>query len=266
MKKHLCFAALGLMLMIWCFMSYSFAASIYFVPKSEPMIHNCPNIVDIMIDTEWEDIFWASTHIIYPRKDVEIIGFYLNDIFNLPMNIEITEHNGTGILKSAALSLRRNPSSYKQIGFSWLVRYATMVIKNKEHATEVPFTFLFEGPWVSTDTMDVFKLWNARDILTSASWSLFTFVDGECLSGTLMGIDQLDPDYDYRAHLAANLKALENMDKRFMFMQRLRNILAYRSYWTIALLIILLLIIMYKKWYLHLSHLAALHRNKDTNA
>ncbi len=244
---------------------YTHAATMYLSWWNS--IRNCPTPIDIMIDSSDESFFWASAVLTYPWKDIEIVWFYLNTDFNLPMNVSFNEQDdGTGTLTTAALSMIRDQYTNKQIWFSWLVRYATLLIKNKEPwLSSSSLRFVFTTWWSTTDAMDVFRLWDATDILTSVSWLDLVFNEWFCPSFDIVWINQLDDTYDYQKHLSANLAAINQVEKLFPFKKFLRNALSYRSYRVIILLVITLFIIMYKKWYIHLDQLRFLHYNSKQN-
>jgi len=227
------------------FISFSKAANIYFVPETWNLISNCENNLDIMIDTQWQDIFWASTNIQYDRKNIEIDWFYINEKFNLPRDVEI---NWLWNIKSAALSMIRG-LNYRQTWFTGVIKYATLVIKNKEPIVDTQIDFLFSWQGDTTDNMDVFKLWDAKDILESVRWWVFKFVNGECLHQSPDGINQMDTNYDYQKHINGNLDNIAKLEKKMLDRQRIQKFIETGSYLLILLLIIILIIIMYKKWF-----------------
>ncbi len=242
--------------------SFSIAANIYLIPESENLVTNCENNIDVMIDTQSESIFWASTTMQYDYKNIEIAGFYINDIFNLPMNIEI---DWLGSIKSAALSMIRW-EDLKQTWFTGIVKYATLVIKNKEPIKQTQIDFLFSWQGNKVDNMDVFRLWDAQDILQSVTWWTFTFVDGQCLHESPIWINQVDPNYDYTSHIGANIESIAKLEKHMRYQQRIQNNIQILSYILILLLLIALIIIMYKKWLLENIHLHILKHKKQENA
>ena len=244
------------------FISFSKAANIYMVPESQNLIKNCDNNIDIMIDTKWEEIFWASTNMQYDRKNIEIVWFYLNDSFNLPMNIE---NDWLGHIKSAALSMIRD-STFKQTWFTGVIKYATLVIKNKEPITGTTIDLLFSWQKDRTDNMDVFRLWDAQDILMSVqSWS-FNFVDGQCLHQAPQGINQMDANYNYQDHINGNLQNITKLEKQMLYIQWIQKNIHIISYTLIIILLIILIIIMYKRWFLWNIPLSILKNKKDENA
>jgi len=242
--------------------SFSRAANIYLVPEAENLISNCDNNIDIMIDSEWESIFWASTTMQYDWKNIQIDWFYINEAFNLPRNVEI---DGLWKIKSAALSLIRD-TNYKQTWFSGSIKYATLVIKNKEPITTTQIDFLFSWQGNTRDNMDVFRLKDAQDILMSVNWWIFSFVDGQCLHQSPDGINQMDPNYDYQSHINGNLENIAKLEKQMAYKQRIKNNINIISYVLIFLLIIILIIIMWKKWLLENLHLPILKNKKNEHA
>ena len=242
--------------------SFSWAAKIYLAPESEHLISNCDNNIDIMIDTQWEDIFWAATTMQYDWKNIQIDGFYINEAFNLPRNVEI---DGLWNIKSAALSMIKDAND-KQTWFSGSVKYATLVIKNKEPITTTQINFLFSWQGNTTDNMDVFRLSDAQDVLTSVTWGIFSFVDGQCLHQSPEGINQTDPNYDYQSHINGNLANIAKLEKQMVYKQRIKNNINIISYVLIFLLIIILILIMWKKWLLNDIHLPILKNKKNENA
>lgn len=233
-----------LCLMFVICVSFADSARVYLSSETEKLISNCSNNVDIMIDTQWEDIFWASINMIYDRKNIQIDWFYLNDAFNLPLDIEVHEYKDFANIKSATLSLIRN-DNFQQIWFSGLVKFATIVLKNKEPIESTRIEFLFSGYWVSTDNMDVFRLWDAKDVLKTVEMKKFNFEQWNCLHNSPDGVNQLDQNYDFQMHLNKNLKNIANLEKMYPYK---KIFLQYWSYILIFILIIVLFIIMYKKW------------------
>ena len=225
-------------------LSFVDSARIYLSSETDNLISNCNNNVDIIINTQWEEIFWASVNMIYDRKNIQIEWFYLNEEFNLPLDVEINEYTDFANIKSATLSLIRN-SDFQQVWFSGLVKFATIVLKNKEPIESTRIEFLFSGNGITTDNMDVFRLWDAKDILKEVEWKVFNFVQWECLHTAPDGINQIDENYDFRTHLDKNLKNISNLEKLYPYKMM---ILKYWSYMIIFILIIILFIIMYKKW------------------
>lgn len=242
--------------------SFSTAANIYLVPETENLVSNCDNNIDIMIDTQWQEIFWASSNMQYDRKNIEINGFYINEIFNLPMDTQI---DWLWNIKSAALSMIRD-SKFKQTWFSGIVKYATLVIKNKEPITETQIDFLFSWQWNRTDNMDIFKLGDAQDILQSVTWWTFTFIDGQCIHQAPEGINQTDPNYNYQNHINGNIENISKLEKQMLYKQRIQNNIQILSYILMILLLIILIIIMYRKWLLENIHLNILKNKKNENA
>lgn len=242
--------------------SFSSAANIYIVSESDNLIKNCQNNIDILVDTQWEEIFWISTNILYDRKNIQIDGFYINDLFNLPLDIQ---NNWIGNIKSAALSMIRW-SEFKQTGFSGIVKFATLVITNKEPINDTKIDFLFSWKNNRTDNMDVFRVSDAQDILQSATWWVFTFVDGKCLHEAPSWVNQLDMNYDYKTHIGANIENITKLEKQMHYQQRIQKNIQILSYILVILLLIILIIIMYKKWLLENIHLNILKNKKNENA
>lgn len=233
-------------LMIFISTSFVGAANIYLTSPTDTLTTNCPNNIDIMIDTQSEEIFWASVHMTYDWKNIEIVWFYLNDQLNLPLEAKIAQDGDLWDIQSAALSLVRN-QDFQHIWFTWLVKYATLVVQNKEPITSTEFNFLFSWEGITIDNMDVFRLKDAQDILMSVQWKTFNFTTWECLHTAPAGIDQMADGYDFRAQLNNNMQKIENMQKTYSFKHLF---LQYRSYLLMILLILALLWIMYKKWLL----------------
>jgi len=200
--------------------SFSRSANIYLVPESENLISNCDNNIDIMIDTDWEAIFWAATTMQYDWKNIQIDGFYINEALNLPMDVEI---DGLWKIKSAALSMIKDIND-KQTWFSGSVKYATLVIKNKEPITATQIDFLFSWQKDTTDNMDVFRLSDAQDVLMSVRWWTFPFINGQCLHQSPEGINQMDANYDYQSHINGNLENIAKLEKQMVYKQLLKDI------------------------------------------
>lgn len=251
-------------MIIWLFgvymsVSFSSASKIYLVSETDSLISNCENNIDIMIDTQWEEIFGASINMSYDRKNIEIVWLYLNDDFNLPLANKITKDDELWNIQSAELSLIRD-SDFNQKWFVGLVKYGTLVIKNKEPISITSFDFLFDSVWSTVDNVDVFRLWDARDILTNAEWGTFDFVDGVCLHEAPSGGNQMDENYDLQSNLDKNLQNIamvENVHKYKLFF------MDYGVYGLMLLLALLLIYIMRKKWIIKNKKLLADKENKN---
>lgn len=226
--------------------SFVGATKIYLSSNEDKLISNCPTNIDIMIDSKWQEFFGASVNMSYDRKNIQIDWFYLNDEFNLPLDVDINEYDDFANIKGAALSLIRNPE-FKQIWFSGVVRFATMVVKNKELINSTKIDFLFSGNGITTDNMDVFRLWDAKDILKEVEWKTFEFIDGECLHTAPDGLNQLDDNYNFKSNLDKNLKSISNLEKMYPYK---KFVLQYRTHGIILILIAILVLTMYKKWML----------------
>lgn len=225
-------------------LSFVDSAKVYLSAETENLVSNCANNIDIMIDTNWEEIFGASINMVYDRKNIQIDWFFLNEDFNLPLDVEIKEYDDFANIKSATLSLIKN-SDFKQTWFSGLVKFATIVLKNKEPIENTKIDFLFSGNGITTDNMDVFRLWDARDILKEVEWKTFNFVQWECLHTSPDGTNQMDENYDFRADLDKNLKNISSLEKMYPYKKMIQQ---YWSYALILILIIILIIVMYKRW------------------
>lgn len=255
------------MLLIWLFVclifaAFSSAAQIYLVPETENLLSNCENNIDIMIDSRWQEIFWASVNMQYDWKKIELVWFYVNNIFNLPLNVE---KDNLWSIKSSLLSLIRG-DDFRQIWFTGIIKYGTLVIKNKEPITETEIDFLFSWQGNTLDNMNVFKLGNAQDILESVQPWKFTFINGQCLHQAPEGINQTDTNYNYQDHINGNLKNIANLEKQMKYKQWFQNNIDMVSYILIILLIIVLMVVMYKKWLLKDIHLNILKSKKNENA
>jgi len=239
--------------------SFVHAANVYLSPETDQLISNCANNIDIMIDPQWEEIFGASVNMTYDWKYIEVDWFYLNDKLNLPFDIKITQNNDSWNIQSAALSLLRD-KKFKQIWFTGLVKYATLVIKNKEPIDTTEINFLFSGQWITTDDMDVFRLKDAKDVLANVEWKTFKFIQWECLHTSPDGMDQFASGYDFRAQLNKNLQNIENAQKIYPFKM---FFVQYWSYILMVLLLLVLLRIIYKKWMLKNIRLLKNKGNKN---
>ncbi len=257
MKKF--YSIIVLFLMICMFASFVDAAKIYLVSESDVLTSNCENNIDIMIDTQGEEIFWASINMSYDRKNIEIIWLYLNEDFNLPLANKITKDGELWNIQSAELSLIRD-ASFDQIWFIGLVKYGTLVIKNKEPINSTSFDFLFDGAWSSLDNMDVFRLWDANDILDIVEWKTFDFVDGLCLHEAPSGGNQMDDSYDFQANLDKNLQNIVNIEQKHIYKMYFEK---YGIYGVMLLLLLLLIYLMYKKWIIKNKKLLADKENKN---
>jgi len=244
------------------FVSFSSAANVYFVPETENLLSNCENNIDIMIDPQWQEIFWASVNIQYDRKNIELLWFYVNDAFNLPLDIQ---KDDLWSIKSSLLSLIRG-NNFEPVWFTGIVKYGTLVIKNKEPITQTQINFLFSWQGNPSDNINVFRLGDAADILTSVQTWNFTFVDGQCLHQSPEGINQTDASYNYQDHIKGNLQNITGLEKQRKYKQRIQNNINIVSYIFIILLIIVLIVIMYKKWLLKDIHLGILKNKKNENA
>lgn len=256
MKKF--YSIIVLLLWMYMFVSFSNGAKIYFESDNQLTL-NCENNIDIMIDTEWEEIFGASVNILYDRNNIEILWFYLNDDFNLPLAIKISQNNGVWNIKSSELSLLRD-INLKQTGFSGIVKYGTFVIKNKEPIVNTKFEFLFDVLWSSLDNMDVFRLWDASDILSTVESKIFNFVNWECHHQSPNGKDQISDDYDFQSILDKNLKNIEMLEKVHSYK------IFFEDYWVYGLMLLLLLLLFYlmhKKWLFKNRKILADKENKN---
>jgi hypothetical protein len=223
------------------------------------LLSNCENNIDIMIDTQWESIFGAAISMSYDRKNIEIVWLYLNDDFNLPLATKIRKIGDIWMIESAELSLIRDVD-FQQIWFNWLVKYATLVIKNKEPISTTKFEFLFDRAWSTTDNMDVFRLWDARDILVSARWWSFDFWDGTCNHEAPSGDNQIDDTYDFQSNLDNNLKNISRVETVHKYKIFFVN---YGVYGLMFILLFVLIYIMYKKWIIKNKKLLADKENKN---
>lgn len=253
---------IGVLYICIIYISFSTAANIYFAPETENLVKNCQNNIDILVDTQGDEIFGVSTNIQYDRKNIQIDGFYINPYFNLPLD---TQYDWLGNIKSAALSMIRWVD-FKQTWFTGVVKFATLVLTNREPITETTIDFLFSWQKNRTDSMDVFRIGDAQDVLQSVAWWTFTFVDGQCLHQAPNGINQLDPNYDYTSHIGWNIESIAKLEKRMHYQQRIQNNIQILSYILMILLLIVSIFIMYKKWLLENIHLHILKHKKQKNA
>lgn len=257
MKKF--YSIIVLLLWIYMFVSFSNGAKIYLESDNNQLISNCENNIDIMIDTEWEEVFGASVNMSYDRENIEILWFYLNDDFNLPLAINMSQDNGIWNIKSSELSLLRD-INFNQKWFSDIVKYWTFVIKNKEPISSTEFEFLFDGLWSSLDNMDVFRLWDAVDVLSNVEWKTFNFVDWVCNHEAPNGSNQIDGNYNFQASLDKNLKNIEMLERRHTYK------IFFEDYWVYGLMLLLLLLLMYvmrKKWVFKNKKILADKENKN---
>ena len=224
--------------------SFTHGANIYLQPEQDTLISNCPNNIDIMIDTQWAEIFWAWINMMYDWKNIEIVWFYLNEDLNIPLNLP--KSTDMWNFKNTALSIIRD-DNFHHVGFTWLFKYATLVIKNRSELSDTRIDFLFSWQGSTIDNMDVFRIEDARDILSNVEWKTFVFSSWTCSHLAPNGIDQMNNTYDINEQLYKNLQNIANLEKMYWYKA------FFLRYWSYMLLILLLLLatwIMYKKWML----------------
>ncbi len=232
---------LSFVIIVW--LSFADSAKVYLSGETENLILNCANNIDIMIDSQWDEIYWVVTNLSYDWKNIEIVWFYPNEKFNLPAYSFVKEYDDFAIIENSLLSLLRN-DDFDHIWFTWLVKVATLVIKNKSNVENTEIDIVKDGK-IFREKMKVFRLWDAKDVLKEVESKTFNFVQGECLHTSPDGTNQMDPNYDFRAHLDKNLKAISNLEKMYPYK---KMFLKYWSYGLIVILIVVLFVVMYKRW------------------
>lgn len=201
---------LGSMLAVFIAASVTQAARLYLSPNGGDIISDCPNSIDVMIDTEGEDIYGAAVNLVYDKDNVQIVSFYPNEVFNLPLKPKYGENN----FSTALLSVVRDENG-EAVKYNWDIKYATLIIKNKEPIDSTTLDFVFNEEWDTMDESDVWRYEDAQDVLVQPEAVTFNFVQGECSEVKVEWEDHLSADFDFESNLEGNLDAIQNLTDQF---------------------------------------------------
>ena len=188
--------------------------------------YGCPFDVDIYIDTQGEEIMWASMNILL-QSWLKLEAYAFGDIFN--MRYPYLHETGTDIYKIF---------TYKFPGvFSWIQKFATLRLSQNETVPNNKILFIADEKNYSSDDSwtNIFYLW-WKNSLKSIENSDLVFSTGDCpslvaLSGDIMTMSQSD-----LLHNANSLIDLFTQDQNKSFRQKY-SLYVWIS-WSILLLII----------------------------
>ncbi len=223
------------------FLGYSYWAKLYF-ESPEEITKNCSNEIDIIIDTEGEEIMWAAINIWFEENNVQIKWFIPNKEFNVP--IEHTIQDGT--IKWWLLLMNTNNKKGRK-WFKWKIKYWTLYLQNIQNIKTTELKFSFVGPTYTEDRVDIYSIKDGSDIITSVGNKKFTFIQWKCKKTNIENNpNNMLNNFDHQKALEENMKLLNEV--AYKTNKSLQEQILYKIiYGIITLLVILMTILLFKK-------------------
>lgn len=213
------------------------AASLYFEPSNGSLYQNCKSSVQVVLDTQKDQILWASVKIHYNPSEIEVDGFYPNKEFNLPLPVKQDENSFVVSL----LSLIRN-DQFDRVGFSGKVVLWTLVFSPRSNVNHTIISFTSTAPRVREDDNDIFLLSNAADIFDRSINGEYFFFPWTCSPVQVSGPDYIHDAAKIQDTLNQNLALI---DKQTKVLKEGSLFTDFRFYLLIILILILLAILVY---------------------
>ena len=227
---------------IWLviFVTPVFAAKIIVQQVDSNAIVGCPFDVDLMIDTDGDEIQWSTINIDF-LSWIMLKWFVFGDTINIGFPIMQSWNNLIAFWF-------RFPGV-----FTWTVKFATLRIQQNDKIDKNSLKFNWSNKlWDSTDFMDV-HLFGWKDNLKWIENKEFVFVEWSCPELSNLSWDQLSSSFDQNEHLMQLYKTIDG----YLLDQNKNNLWAWilsNIYYVMSLLllaVIIILMVLYKKWKLN---------------
>lgn len=227
------------MFIVFLYISFDANASIIYIePITQPLFYNCPFDIKVMVDTQWEDVIWASLQFhLTTWLTLKWLNFGEQFTFNFPPqsfwdNILVYGFKFPGTL-------------------SWIYEFATMRLYQEqlEWTGLSKLNFVYKWAKNGSDYMDVYYFWWADSLTEIENDQIFTFTYWDCPSNqTWLIWDLLSPTFDPTQHMAALQGMIDTHNKDLN-----KNNKFYKYYLFLLIPILFLLFLIRKKYLLKKS-------------
>ena len=156
-------------------------ANIYFLPEKWTFIENCPFAVDIMINTNWYDVWtvWVS---IIDSENYEILWFdYDGWVFaSYTSMINWTSNEKEFFWKEYVYIMWTNAWPTK---FNWIWKFSSVIVKPQNWIKDLNLKFYaIPNYWWDDSNIIYHSWWKSIDILENFTDWNYKFISWECIN------------------------------------------------------------------------------------
>lgn len=222
------------MLLGTCVLGAQAYASRIYIEAPTGLVYDCPFDVRVMVDTQGEEIMWASLNFDL-ASGLDLLGLSFSETFKMSYPVQKADNN----VKAYAFKF---PGT-----ISWVYDFATLRLSQRNVWTGTSaLNFIFAGTGDTTDFMDVYYFGGA-DLLTQIDNTDFAFTQWPCAyAPSELSWDMLSPNFDSKAHMSA----IQDMIDQFEKSQGNQFMAWISTYWYFVLegLALLFLIVFLSMW------------------